>query len=272
MGINIVHFTGCPPDQLKTMAEENASFLSKLNADEPIMEEWKLEPARDIGLPLGERFRSVRREPGLVDWSTHLMTLSVFRIALAVLHRLKIEGKEHLPAAGPFVLVSNHSSHLDALVLTSALPWKLRPHVFPIAAGDTFFDTPLTAAMSAVFLNAVPMWRKHAGSHSLIEMRQKLIEEKCLYVVFPEGTRSRTGEMGPFKAGLGMIVAGTPAPVIPCRLWGSFESWKPHQRFPRPHRIRLKIGPGMMFENASNDREGWNAIASDAEAAVRSLV
>jgi 1-acyl-sn-glycerol-3-phosphate acyltransferase len=235
------------------------------------MEEWKLEPARDIGLPLNERLRSVRREQGLVDWSMHLMSLSAFRIALAVLHHLKIEGRENLPAAGPFVLVSNHSSHLDALVLTSALPWKLRPHVFPIAAGDTFFATPLTAAMSAFFLNAVPMWRKRAGSHSLIEMREKLVEEKCLYVVFPEGTRSRTGEMAAFKAGLGMMVAGTAVPVIPCRLWGAFEAWKPDQKFPRPKKIRLRIGQGMKFQSASNDREGWNAIARDTEQAVRDL-
>ena len=79
-------------------------------------------------------------------------------------HRLAIEGREFIPAEGSFILASNHCSHLDALILASCLPMRLRASVYPIAAGDTFFKSPVTAAMSAVFINALPMWRKSSAS------------------------------------------------------------------------------------------------------------
>ncbi|HEX4123390.1 MAG TPA: lysophospholipid acyltransferase family protein [Tepidisphaeraceae bacterium] len=232
------------------------------------MEEWKLQPARDHGLPLGKRLRSVQRESGLVPWMIHIGCWSIVHVSLRVFHRLRIEGKELIPATGSFVLVANHSSHLDALVLACCLPARLRASVYPIAAGDTFFSKPITAAMSAVFINALPMWRRSAVSHSLADLRSRLEAERCAYIIFPEGTRSRDGAMAPFKAGLGMLLAGTAIPAVPCRLWGTFEALPPGRRWPRRHPIRLKIGPPIAFQAMSNDRAGWNAIALQTESAI----
>ena len=100
-------------------------------------------------------------------------------------------------------------------MLAAPLPWRLRDRVFPIAAGDVFFETPMMSAFSAFFLNALPLWRKKCGPHALKELRDKLLEDPCVYVLFPEGARSRDGKMLPFKKGLGMLVAGTPVPVVP---------------------------------------------------------
>jgi 1-acyl-sn-glycerol-3-phosphate acyltransferase len=235
------------------------------------MEDWKLEPARDLGLPLGQRLRSVRRERGTLPWMFHLFCWSGARAALHVLHRLKIEGREHLPRTGPFILVANHCSHLDTVVLGCALPWRLRPEAFPIAAGDAFFKTPAMAALSALFVNALPMWRKGAVSHSLADLRARLNEGRCIYIIFPEGTRSRDGTMGPFKSGLGMIVAQTPVPVVPCRLWGTFQAMPPGKKLPRPGRVRLRIGKAMSFESTFNDRAGWDHIAKSIHEAVSGL-
>jgi 1-acyl-sn-glycerol-3-phosphate acyltransferase len=105
----------------------------------------------------------------------------------------------------------------------------------------------------------------------LADLRQRLVTRACIYIVFPEGTRSRTGEMGKFKSGLGMIVAGTPVAVVPCRLYGAFESLPPGKRVPRPHRIRLKIGPNLKFADVVDSREGWDEIARRLEEAVRGL-
>ena len=68
---------------------------------------------------------------------------------LALAHRLSIEGLENVPAEPPFVLVANHTSHLDALILAACLPRNQRGKVFPIAAGDTFFETKLATAFAA---------------------------------------------------------------------------------------------------------------------------
>jgi len=236
------------------------------------MDSWKLEPAQDLGLSLNQRLRSVQREQGLIPYLAHLACSTSAKAILRLYHRLEIEGRENLPKDGPFILASNHSSHLDVVVLASALNWRMRGNVFPIAAGDTFFQTPAIAAASAVFINALPMWRKrHAVAHVLSELRQRLITRRCVYIVFPEGTRSRTGQMSRFKSGLGMMVAGTNISVVPCRLYGSFESLPPGSRFPRPHRIRLKIGRHLEFQAISSDRSGWDQVAQHVEAAVNQL-
>jgi hypothetical protein len=123
------------------------------------MQDWELKPARDIGLPLGQRACSVRREGGLIHNVTHLIWAILLAIYLNVAHRLSVEGREHLPANGPFVLVANHCSHLDSLALSSALPWRLQSRCYPVAAGDTFFSSPLVGTLSALLINALPMWR-----------------------------------------------------------------------------------------------------------------
>src|SRR5213075_1147953 len=197
-----------------------------------VMEPWQLQPARDAGLTPGERFRSVRRESGLLEALAQQTWFSLLRIYFAIAHRLKITGREKLPRHGPFVLAANHCSHLDALVLGAALTPRHRERAFPIAAGDVFFQTKMTSTFSAIMLNALPMWRKNCGPHALADLRLKLQEEKAIFIIFPEGGRSRNGSMMHFKHGLGMLVAETNVPVVPCGLVGTFEALPPERNFP----------------------------------------
>jgi 1-acyl-sn-glycerol-3-phosphate acyltransferase len=121
-------------------------------------------------------------------------------------------------------------------------------------------------------LNALPMWRKNCGPHALAELRRKLQEEKAIYIIFPEGGRSRNGLMMPFKHGLGMLVAETEVPVVPCGLIGTFEALPPGRKFPRPMAIKLIIGDPLQFASTANDRAGWSQIAASVESRVRGLV
>ncbi len=234
-------------------------------------DEWELKPATDHGLPLGERLRSSEREPGIMDSSLSYLWWGLMRQYMRFYHRLRIEGKENLPRNAPFVMIANHSSHLDAMALSCVLPRRLRSHVYPIAAGDTFFESPTTASFAAFVLNALPMWRRSAGRHALEQLRSRLSEEPCGYVLFPEGTRSRDGKLGRFKPGLGMMVAGSATPVIPCRLEGAFAAMGPGMSLPRPRRLCLKIGKPMHFEDRANDRSGWTSIAKELEAVVAGM-
>jgi 1-acyl-sn-glycerol-3-phosphate acyltransferase len=236
------------------------------------MEPWKLEPAHDTGLTPGERFRSVRRESGLLESLAHHACFSLIRSYFAIAHRLTIIGRERLPAHGPFVLAANHCSHLDALALGAALIPRHRERAFPIAAGDVFFQTKITSTFSAIVLNALPMWRKNCGPHALADLRQKLQEEKAIFIIFPEGGRSRTGSMMPFKHGLGMLVAETNVPVVPCGLVGTFEALPSQGGFPRPVAIKLAIGDPLQFPSTANNRTGWSQIAASLESCVRDLV
>ncbi len=100
----------------------------------------------------------------------------------------------------------------------------------------------------------------------------RLVAGDCAYAIFPEGTRSRTGEMAAFKPGIGMLVAGTDVPVVPCGLQGAFAAWRPEHRLPRWKKVRLRIGPPLRFADTENQRRGWQDVAAKTEEAVTSLV
>jgi 1-acyl-sn-glycerol-3-phosphate acyltransferase len=235
------------------------------------MEEWQFEPARDLGLTRNERRLSLRREVGLEGAITCLAWRTVTRSYLTLAHRLTIRGRENLPAHPPFVLIANHASHLDAIVLGAMLPARFAGCVFPIAAGDTFFTKRSSSIFATAWMNALPIWRKNCGTHSLEELRARLLRGESVYILFPEGTRTRDGMMAKFKPGLGRLVAGTGVPVVPCYLKGTFESLPATQSFPRPRKISVAIGRPLMFPDASNDRDGWESIAEQMQRAVQEL-
>jgi 1-acyl-sn-glycerol-3-phosphate acyltransferase len=235
------------------------------------MHQWKLEPARDLDLAAAERFKSLRRESGLLETIAHWGWWALVRTYLGIGHRLTIHGRENLPAEAPFVMVANHTSHLDALVLAAALPPGLWDCTSPVAAADNFFDNPAVAIFAGGVINALPIWRKKPSPHALHELRQRLVEQPAVYILFPEGTRTRDGKLGTFKAGLGMLIGGTSVPVVPCHITGAFEALPPKVHWPRWHRIALRIGKPLLFGDIVNDRPGWKEIGRRAEGAVRNL-
>lgn len=219
----------------------------------------------------GERFRSTRREAGLVSITMNAAATLGVRAYLRLYHRLRIEGRENLPRRVPFVMIANHESHLDALVLVSALSLQARIETHPVAAGDVFFKNSATSLLASLFLNALPLYRKGVTSHALEDLRERVTSGHGGLVLFPEGTRSRDGTMNPFKAGLGMIVAGTSVPVVPCYLEGPFEACPANTKLPRPVRITVRVGEALRFEGETNDRAGWTNVARGCEAAVQKL-
>ena len=235
------------------------------------MEEWRFEPAHDFGLSAEQRRLSLRREVGLESAISCFLWRSITRIYLAIAHRLKIRGRENLPRRAPFILVANHASHLDAIILGGILPLRFVGAVFPIAAGDTFFTKRASSIFATAFMNALPIWRKNCGAHSLGDLRERLLKGACVYILFPEGTRTRTGEVAPFKPGLGRLVAGTNIPIVPCYLDGTFAALPASRTVPRWKKISARIGKPLLFADTTNDRAGWQSLAATVEEAVRAL-
>jgi 1-acyl-sn-glycerol-3-phosphate acyltransferase len=168
--------------------------------------------------------------------------------------------------------VANHASHLDAIILGGILPLRFVGAVFPIAAGDTFFTKRASSIFATAFMNALPIWRKNCGAHSLEDLRERLLQGACIYILFPEGTRTRTGEMAPFKPGLGRLVAGTNIPIVPCYIKGTFAALPAMGVVPRWEKISARVGKPLSFAETTNDRAGWESIAVATENAVRSLM
>ena len=235
------------------------------------MKVWRFRPARDLDLHGIERHRSLSRENGLGASVARLFWWSGLRLALPIWHRLHVTGRENLPAQPPFVLVANHTSHLDAPILTSLLPVGLRDRVFPVAASDTFFEKHSTAAFADWVLNALAIHRRCARTHDLEELRAKLTQDGAVMIIFPEGSRSRTGQMQTFHAGVGRLVAQTTVPVVPCRLHGCFRAFPPGARFIRPVHVSVNIATPIRFDMCPDNRTGWNVIAQQLRSIIETL-
>jgi 1-acyl-sn-glycerol-3-phosphate acyltransferase len=235
------------------------------------MQDWKLEPAHDLGLTGLARARSLKRESGLIESVARLGTWSVLHAYLRLAHHLRIEHPENLPTTPSFVMVANHASHFDALVLGAALPLKWRDCIFPIAAGDVFFERRGLATLITTLINALPVWRRRPGKQEVTTLRDRLQAGHCIYLLFPEGARTRDGALLPFKPGVGMMVAGTRVPVVPCYLGGTFEVFPANRVLPRLLPIRLRIGRPLTFAETPNTADGWRQVAHTIEATIRDL-
>lgn len=189
---------------------------------------------------------------------------------LSLFHRLTIHGQQHLPSAPPCVLVANHASHLDTLVLAAALPPYLRRHLCPLAAADVFFRTRLRTWLTSGLVGALPFSRR-GGLHQLLDLRRRLERDRSVYILYPEGTRSRSGRMAAFRHGLGVLMAGSRVPVLPCYLQGTFAALPPGRLLPRPRKLSLHIGRPLSFVDVENTRRGWDHIGLCVESAVRRL-
>jgi 1-acyl-sn-glycerol-3-phosphate acyltransferase len=235
------------------------------------MRRWRFTPARDHELSPTARLSAVRREPGLVSLAFHAVGLGLGRAYLALMHRFRVEGRENLPADAPFVMIANHASHLDALSLIAALPWRLGLRSYPLAAGDVFFNRLGRSILSSFFLNALPVWRKRPRPADIADLRARLCAERCVFILFPEGGRARDGLLHPFKPGVGMLVSGTTVPVVPCRIDGAHEALPPGRELPRRLPVRVRIAPPVTFEGDPNLKAGWLSTAARLEALVRAM-
>src|SRR5688572_24973550 len=124
------------------------------------MRQWHYEPAADLNCSLVERLRNFPREPDLLCYTLRSVAALAVRGWLRTYHRFTIRGLENLPREGSFVMVANHTSHLDALCLLSALPLKRLHQAFPAAAADYFFVSMPGVALSAIVMNALPFHRE----------------------------------------------------------------------------------------------------------------
>jgi 1-acyl-sn-glycerol-3-phosphate acyltransferase len=225
------------------------------------MDSWSYEPTADYDQAPVQRLKNFPRHPDLLVYAMRSLANLFIRAVLRVWHRFEVVGREHLPAEGSFVMVANHGSHLDAAALLAALPLRKIHRAFPAAASDYFFTNVSKLIFSAVVVNAMPFDRKGNPRESLALCRRLLESPGHILILFPEGTRTPDGNIGPFKPGIGFLIAGTYIPVVPCHLAGAYEAWPKGKWFPRPRKLRLSIGEPVRFADRQPVKEDVVAIA-----------
>ena len=141
--------------------------------------------------------------------------------------------------------------------------------LFPIQ--DYFFISVPRLAFAAIVVNALPFARRTHIRHSLDLCRGLLANPGNILILFPEGTRTTDGQVHEFKPGIGMLLAGSNLPVLPCRLSGAYEAWPKGKWLPRPRSLQLKIGPARTFESLDAGRDSAEHICRELREAVIAL-
>lgn len=186
---------------------------------------------------------------------------------LGLLVRTEVRGLERIEHLdGPALFVANHISHLDTPVVLRALPAWRRRRIAVAAARDYFYNHALTGALVGLGVGAFPLDRG-SDVRPLLDQCARLQGEGWSMLFFPEGTRSTTGEIRPFKHGVGLIALRLGLPVVPIRTCGLFDVMPKGRVLPRPGRVTVHVGSPLAFESATPIPQ----VAASIEAALRAL-
>jgi 1-acyl-sn-glycerol-3-phosphate acyltransferase len=171
-----------------------------------------------------------------------------------------VEGRNRLKGvSGAFIVVANHSSHLDAPLIMGALPRKLSRYLASGAAADYFFDVKWRTWLTALFFNSFPVDRG-LGQRIRPGMSKGLLERGVPLLIFPEGSRSRTGEMGAFKPGAAALAITGGLPVLPTALIGANVAMPRGKSWPVPGRKHVTVVFGApMRAQAGENAEQFTA-------------
>jgi len=235
------------------------------------MKKWRYDSARDVDRTPLDRLRQFPREPDMLVYGLRSLIALIIRGLLRIYNRFEIIGHENLRTNRSFVIVANHCSHLDTLCLLAALPLRKLHRAFPAAASDYFFQSIHRIWAAAVLVNALPFARQAGVRQSLSLCQQLLANSGTILIIFPEGTRSTTGEVGEFKSGIGALVAGKDVAVVPCFVDGSFRAWPKGRRIPWPTKVRLIVGAPRNYGARSADKIDICAVAAELRDAVNEL-
>lgn len=169
-----------------------------------------------------------------------------FRLVARPLLRFTVEGTEHVPLAGPVVLVAPHRSWLDPPCLGAACPRPVRflimESVYDKRWARWFYRRMLSLPVAA------------GGARSLAALRGSLraLGQGAVIGVFPEGRVVRPGERGHVHPGAALLALRSGCPVVPAAIEGSSRAWPPGRLVPRPAAVRVRFLPPLPAERGTD--------------------
>lgn len=175
------------------------------------------------------------------------------RTASRVVWDWQVYNSERIPATGPVLLACNHVSFGDPPLVGSAIDRTIH-----FLARESLFRNPLFGAWLRS-LNSLPVDRDGSGGAGLRAVLELLSRDELL-LIFPEGTRSPDGQLQAGRPGSGLIAMKSGAPVVPVRVFGLYEAWGRHRRFPGPGKVKIKFGHPLVFREADFQRPGEGRV------------
>jgi 1-acyl-sn-glycerol-3-phosphate acyltransferase len=163
--------------------------------------------------------------------------------------RLRVEGRENFPKTGPFMIVANHVSYLDP-PLVGILPDR---QVFFMAKSE-LFKAPVVAPIIKG-LGAFPVVRESADMKA-IRYSISLLKEGKIVGIFPEGTRSETGDVQEGELGIALLVKQAKVPLVPCHLNGTYHPVHFKGIIPVFNRVTVTVGRPMTFDESIEGSTG----------------
>ena len=163
--------------------------------------------------------------------------------ACRLFFRIEFQGIENIPLSGPCVMTPNHFTYLDPVWIT--IPVRRRVYYM---AWDKPFRIPVLGQMMRIFC-AFPV-RLEGSDASAQRTAVDLLRRGKALIVFPEGGRSHTEKMMPFKMGAFRLALTHGAPIVPVTIKGGFEIWPVGRILPRPGRLRVSFHPAVRVDQA----------------------
>ncbi|MCV6604891.1 MAG: 1-acyl-sn-glycerol-3-phosphate acyltransferase [Porticoccaceae bacterium] len=144
----------------------------------------------------------------------------IVRLLVLLVIGLNVRNRQRLPNKGPAIIIANHNSHLDTMVLISLLPLRQLKHILPVAAADYFLKNKVLAWFALKIIGILPISRTVGRSDPLAGCKEALAENKIL-LLFPEGSRGEPEHRARFKNGVARLAENAPdIPVVPVFLHG----------------------------------------------------
>jgi len=159
----------------------------------------------------------------------------IMRMVLRVMHRPRIEGVEHMPADGGVVIASNHESFLDIPLIACSTP----RHV-AFVARSTLRQSRLLAFIMQQ--SGVILVHRDRPDHSAVRSMVEYLQHGGCVALFPEGTRSRTGDLGRFRSGAVIAARKAGVPIVPAGIRGCREVFPPGRKVPKRGPIEIRLG------------------------------
>ncbi len=192
---------------------------------------------------------------------------TIFRAVARSFYDFRVIGEENLKLAGPALIVANHVSFLDPPFIGQAFDEPL--YFF---ARKSLFDHPMAGKLLRSW-QTIPVDKDKPDASSL-KSTIRLLKSGKKILMFPEGTRSLDGKPQKAEAGVGLFIAKSSAPVLPVRIYGSYEAYPRGAKFLRPARIRLVVGKPYQPDLKAHRQEGrdlYQALADEVMERISEL-